>query len=78
MKHSGAQVPFGNVGRKAPAIMAAGMVRDRTDVIFAVPEEIDKMIKAPCWSPNHSVRRALFRPFLIKEVADGGINPARV
>jgi cytochrome c len=32
----------------APAIVAAGMMGDRADVIFAAPEEINKMIEARC------------------------------
>lgn len=32
----------------APAIMPAGMMGDRAAVIFAAPEEIDKMIEARC------------------------------
>ena len=32
----------------APALVPAGMVGDRADVIFAAPEEISKMIEARC------------------------------
>jgi cytochrome c len=32
----------------APAILPAGMMGDRADVIFAAPEEISKMIEARC------------------------------
>ncbi len=32
----------------APAIMPAGMLGDRAAVIFATPEEINKMIEARC------------------------------
>src|SRR3979411_2505620 len=32
----------------APAIMPAGMLGDRASVIFAAPEEINKIIEAPC------------------------------
>jgi cytochrome c len=32
----------------APAILPAGMMGDRADVIFAAPEEISKMIKPEC------------------------------
>ena len=31
-----------------PALVAAGMMGDRADVIFAAPEEIGKMIEARC------------------------------
>jgi cytochrome c len=31
-----------------PALVAAGMMGDRADVIFAAPEEISKMIEARC------------------------------
>lgn len=34
--------------KAAPAIMPAGMMGDRAAVIFAAPEEIDKMIEARC------------------------------
>jgi cytochrome c len=32
----------------APALVAAGMMGDRADVIFAAPEEISKTIEARC------------------------------
>jgi cytochrome c len=32
----------------APALVPAGMMGDRADVIFAAPEEISKMIEARC------------------------------
>jgi cytochrome c len=32
----------------APAIMPAGMLGDRASVIFAAPEEINKLIEARC------------------------------
>jgi cytochrome c len=32
----------------APAIMPAGMMGDRADVIFGAPEEITKMIETKC------------------------------
>jgi cytochrome c len=32
----------------APAIMPAGMMGDRAAVIFAAPDDIDKMIAARC------------------------------
>jgi cytochrome c len=32
----------------APALVPAGMMADRADMIFAEPEEISKMIKARC------------------------------
>ena len=32
----------------APAIVPAGMMGDRADVIFAAPEEISKIIEARC------------------------------
>jgi hypothetical protein len=34
--------------RGAPAIMPAGMMGDRASVIFAAPEEINKLIEARC------------------------------
>jgi cytochrome c len=34
--------------RGAPAIMPAGMMGDRADVIFAAPDEINKVIEARC------------------------------
>jgi cytochrome c len=34
--------------RGVPALVAAGMMGDRADVIFAAPEEISKMIEARC------------------------------
>lgn len=34
--------------RSAPAILSAGMMGDRADVIFAAPEEISKMIEPRC------------------------------
>jgi cytochrome c len=34
--------------RGAPALVPAGMMGDRADVIFAAPEEISKMIEARC------------------------------
>jgi cytochrome c len=34
--------------KDAPAIMPAGMMGDRASVIFAAPEEINKMIEARC------------------------------
>ena len=32
----------------APALLPAGMMGDRADVIFAAPEEISKIIEARC------------------------------
>ena len=32
----------------APALLSAGMMGDRADVIFAAPEEISKAIEARC------------------------------
>jgi cytochrome c len=34
--------------KAAPAIMPAGMLGDRAAVIFAAPEEINKMVESRC------------------------------